>query len=73
MRSPARPIAGPRAHLLGLPHVTDAAGRHVVAPGGRRLLAFLSLHQEHLDRGYVAGSLWPDVLQTRAAGTRGLR
>ena len=59
---------GPVVHLLGLPHVTDCVGSHPVAPGGRRLLAFLSLHREHLDRGYVAGSLWPDVLQTRAAG-----
>src|SRR5919202_3925338 len=58
----------PVVHLLGPPHVTDRTGRHPVAPGGRRLLAFLSLHREHLDRGYVAGCLWPDVLQTRAAG-----
>jgi DNA-binding SARP family transcriptional activator len=59
---------GPVVHLLGRPHVTDPSGSHPVAPGGRRLLAFLSLHEEHLDRGYVAGSLWPDVLQSRAAG-----
>ena len=58
----------PVVHLLGPPHVTDPTGSHPVAPGGGRLLAFLSLHREHLDRGYVAGSLWPDVLQTRAAG-----
>jgi DNA-binding SARP family transcriptional activator len=59
---------GPVVHLLGLPHLTDHSGSHPVAPGGWRLLAFLSLHREHLDRGYVAGSLWPEVLHTRAAG-----
>ncbi len=59
---------GPVVHLLGRPLVTDGSGTHPVAPGARRLLAFLSLQREYLERGYVAGSLWPDVLQTRASG-----
>jgi DNA-binding SARP family transcriptional activator len=60
--------AGPVVHLLGRPQVTDGDTTYPVAVGGARLLAFLSLHCECLDRGYVAGSLWPDVLQSRAAG-----
>jgi DNA-binding SARP family transcriptional activator len=37
-----------------------------VPGGGRRVIAFLALHGRPLQRGYVAGSLWPDVSDVHA-------
>lgn len=34
----------------------------------QRLAAFLALHHRPLRRGFVAGTLWPDVTEERAAG-----
>jgi len=36
--------------------------------GAQRLLAFLALHERPLPRAYVAGTLWIDACETRAAG-----
>ena len=36
--------------------------------GGQRLLAFVALHPARLDRGYVAGVLWPVGGDVRAIG-----
>lgn len=40
----------------------------LVPVAAQRLLAFLALRQEPMLRAYVAGSLWPDVTDERAAG-----
>lgn len=45
------------------------AGRVIELPlSAQRLLAFLALHHRPLRRGFVAGTLWPDVTEERAAG-----
>lgn len=43
------------------------AGPVDLALGAQRLLAFLCLHERPVLRCYVAGSLWPDKSETRAA------
>ena len=44
-----------------------ASGRPVVLPlSGQRLVAFLAVHEQVLQRPFVAGSLWPDVPDERA-------
>lgn len=44
-------------------------GRVIDLPlSAQRLVAFLALHHRPLRRGYVAGTLWPDVTEERAAG-----
>jgi DNA-binding SARP family transcriptional activator len=45
-------------------------GQGVVLPlGAQRLLAFLAIHPTPLKRAYVAGSLWPDTNEVRAAAS----
>ena len=47
----------------------SCGGRRVaVPPGSRRLLAYLALHPDGVDRRVAAGVLWPDVEDGRAAG-----
>jgi DNA-binding SARP family transcriptional activator len=43
-------------------------GSRVVAltPMSQRLLAFVALHERPIRRGYVSGTLWPDVTEERA-------
>jgi DNA-binding SARP family transcriptional activator len=44
-------------------------GEFVTLPmSARRLLAFLALHDRPLQRAFVAGVLWPDTTEERAAG-----
>lgn len=44
-------------------------GRAVELPvSAQRVVVFLALHDRPLQRGYVAGNLWPDVTEERAAG-----
>jgi len=43
-------------------------GLRVTLPmGAQRLVAFVALHERPLQRAYVAGSLWPDTPEPRAA------
>lgn len=68
----ARPTEAPTAPgtlcLFGGPYVVRA-GRHIEVPeGSKRLLVFIALHAGRLDRRYVAGTLWPDGDDERAAG-----
>jgi DNA-binding SARP family transcriptional activator len=43
-------------------------GKAVVLPlGAQRLLAFLALHRDPLQRSYVAGTLWPDSTGVRSS------
>ena len=45
-------------------------GRSVPLPmGGQRVVAFLALHDRALPRGFVAGVLWPDSTEHRAAAS----
>jgi DNA-binding SARP family transcriptional activator len=54
--------------LLGRPRVmVDGVGREVPT-GSQRLLAFVALHPARLERGYVAGMLWPTGGDVRAIG-----
>lgn len=55
-------------HLLGGPWITIDSISHEVPDGSKRLLAFLALDRRRLDRHYVAGALWPDRDDDRAAG-----
>ncbi|MBV8934062.1 MAG: transcriptional regulator [Kutzneria sp.] len=50
------------------PYVTRAGRRLEVPEGSKRLLVFVALHRTRLERRYVAGTLWPDADDARAAG-----
>lgn len=58
----------PLLELLGRLHVVHEATTCCVSTGEARLLAFLALRAGEDDRRHVAGSLWPDVDEVRAAG-----
>lgn len=62
----------PLIQLLGPVHVSPSArpmGPAVCVPSGEaRLLAFLALRPGVTDRRTIAGTLWPEVDETRAAG-----
>jgi DNA-binding SARP family transcriptional activator len=55
-------------HLLGSPYVSYEGNRIQVPEGSKRLLAFVALHRDGVERRYVAGSLWPIGGDDRAAG-----
>lgn len=54
--------------LFGGPCVLDGARRTVVPEGSQRLLVLVALRGGRVDRRIVAGSLWPDGTDNRAAG-----
>jgi len=39
-----------------------------IDPSAQRLIAFLAIHERSLPRAYVAGRLWPEASERRAAG-----
>jgi DNA-binding SARP family transcriptional activator len=55
-------------HLLGGPFVSIDARRIDVPEGSKRLLAFVALNDGQVSRRHAAGTLWPDVVDLRAAG-----
>jgi DNA-binding SARP family transcriptional activator len=55
-------------HLFGGPYLTVGGRRSEIPEGGKRLLAFLSLHRGRQDRRFVAGALWPYGNDNRAGG-----
>jgi DNA-binding SARP family transcriptional activator len=55
-------------HLLGSPCVSGNGHRMLVPEGSKRLLAFIALHQDGVERRYAAGSLWPFGCDDRALG-----
>lgn len=59
---------GPRVHLLGGPYVVVDGLRHCIPEGSKRLLAFVALRQGRVERRHVAGTLWPEGGDDRAAG-----
>jgi DNA-binding SARP family transcriptional activator len=75
LRAPADHASGPTRRpteasadvvLLGGFQLRNG-GQPVVLPlSGQRLIAFLAVHEQTLQRTFVAGSLWPDVPDERA-------
>ena len=55
-------------HLLGNLCVTGNGCRLLVPEGSKKLLAFVALHRDGVDRRYAAGSLWPFGCEDRASG-----
>jgi DNA-binding SARP family transcriptional activator len=54
--------------LFGGPYVTAGRQRQEVPEGSKQLLAFVALRRRRVDRRHVAGTLWPDGDEERAAG-----
>ncbi len=54
--------------LLGGPYVLCAGRRLAVPEGSKRVLVFVALHGGGVDRRHIAGTLWPDGTEERAAG-----
>jgi DNA-binding SARP family transcriptional activator len=61
-------LAGPVLHLFGGPHVSVDGGRREVPEGSKRLLAFIALRRQRVERRHAAGVLWPVGSDERAAG-----
>jgi DNA-binding SARP family transcriptional activator len=55
-------------HVLGGFRLEIGQRRYDIPLGSQRLLAFLALSHRSLSRSHVAGVLWPDVNEHRAAG-----
>jgi DNA-binding SARP family transcriptional activator len=77
--SPLRPdVRAPRRHHSASEEIVlhllagfgvEVAGAEVPLPGSaQRVVAFVALHERPLLRGYVAGTLWLDSPEERAAG-----
>jgi DNA-binding SARP family transcriptional activator len=65
------PAVRPRhvLHLFGgPPHVTDGDGRREVPEGCQRLVVFVALRRQRVDRRHTAGVLWPAGDDGRAGG-----
>jgi len=58
----------PVLHLFGGPFVTFGRRRVSIPQGSKRLLVFVALHRDQVERGYAAGTLWPAGTEYRAAG-----
>lgn len=68
-RSTSPDEAAPRVelHLLGGFDLGRDGSSVPLAPGARRLVAFLALQKRPVRREFAAGMLWPDVPDERAA------
>jgi DNA-binding SARP family transcriptional activator len=55
-------------HLIGGLSLHYGGRRVTLPPGSHRLLAYLALHPNGVDRRRAAGALWPTVDEGRAAG-----
>jgi DNA-binding SARP family transcriptional activator len=58
----------PLVKVLGRVTVVHGSVNSVVTVGAARLIAFLALHPGPHDRHVIAGTLWPDTVDARAAG-----
>jgi len=72
--TPARPARRARTSharlaLLGGFEVQADDKRIQLPVSAQRVAAFVALHERPLRRAYVAGSLWPDVLEERAGAS----
>jgi DNA-binding SARP family transcriptional activator len=54
--------------LFGGPYIQSARSRLDIPEGSKRLLVFVALRPGRTERRHVAGILWPDVDEGRAAG-----
>ena len=63
-----RAAGSPLVELLGRVHLSLGPRVCCLSTGEARLLAFLALRRGENDRRVGAGSLWPDVDETRAGG-----
>jgi DNA-binding SARP family transcriptional activator len=54
--------------LVGGPYVVVGGQRLIVPEGSKRVVAFVALHGGRADRRHLAGTLWPDGDERRAAG-----
>jgi DNA-binding SARP family transcriptional activator len=59
--------AAPRVELLNHFRVTFDGAPPALGQAGGRLVAYLALEDRHLSRDRIAGALWPDTVQSRAA------
>jgi DNA-binding SARP family transcriptional activator len=66
--SPLLTAAHPAVHLFRGPYVTVGGHRSEVPEGSKRLLMYVALHRQRMARKHVAGALWPDTDEGRAAG-----
>jgi DNA-binding SARP family transcriptional activator len=55
-------------HLFGGPYITVDQRRMDVPEGSKRLLAFVALHDQRVERRHAAGTLWPVGDDLRAGG-----
>lgn len=55
-----------RLSLLDAFELTSDGESITLQQSAQRLLAFLALHRRPLQRGYIAGALWPDTPEERA-------
>jgi DNA-binding SARP family transcriptional activator len=58
----------PVVHLIGGPYISCSGVSQAVPEGSKKLLAFVALRRSPIRRAYVAGTLWPDGDDQRAAG-----
>lgn len=63
---PSRYRTGLEVLLIDGFDVIHAARSFIIPGGGRRVIAFLALHNRPVRRAYVAGSLWPDETEEHA-------
>jgi DNA-binding SARP family transcriptional activator len=62
-----RPITSrPRLRLLESFELTDVGAAVALPPSAQRVLVFVALHENCVQRQYVAGSLWLDFPEERA-------
>src|SRR6266702_7616722 len=58
----------PILNLFGGPFVSYGRQRVAVPEGSKRLLVFVALHRDRVERRYAAGTLWPVRDGIRVAG-----
>ena len=55
-------------HVFGGPHLTYGGERREIPDGSKRLLVFVAIQRRPVDRRHLAGMLWPECGDARAAG-----
>jgi DNA-binding SARP family transcriptional activator len=68
-RAPATETDPTSLSLVGAFELRSGGRNLAVPPRAQRLLAFVALHERPLLRPYVAGTLWTDASEERAAGS----
>jgi DNA-binding SARP family transcriptional activator len=68
-RAPAVEAHAMSLSLVGAFELRSGGRTLTVPPRAQRLLAFVALHERPLLRPYVAGTLWTDASEERAAGS----